>query len=698
MEEKKQDTVKENRKQVAGKENGAGQASEASRRGRSRRQPPEERKKNGSVRPKVFAALGAVVALAAVSGGAFFYRQVQKYEECFLPGTVINEMDMSDKTVEQVKEEIMSGLDGYVLTIRERGGNEETISGEAIGLRAEFDGSLEALLEDQNPMDWWKRKWNPAQDNGADGSGGSGQEESGSDESGQEGNGSGKGSQDGADDGSGGIWIETMLAYDEELFSRAVKELDCMDEASMIPPEDARISEYQPETKSYEIIPAVQGTTLVLENVEQAVSEAVLSLSSEVDLEEKQCYTKPAVDTEDERLVSLAAQMNQYVGAVVTHTFGSSQEVLDGDTIHQWIVTDGTTASIDESQAAAYVKALAKTYDTAYQTKTLKTSYGKTVKITKGNYGWRMNQAAETAAILEIIRNGEQQTREPEYSQKAASHDGNDYGDTYVEINLTAQHLFFYKNGKLLVESDFVSGNESRGWATPSGAYPLTYKERNATLKGEGYATPVSYWMPFNGGIGMHDASWRGSFGGTIYKTNGSHGCINLPPAVAKTIYENISAGMPVLCYHLEGTEAGAGTNTGAGTDSSAAETTAAETTAAETTAGESAGETAAESQAETETPVSETAPAQTNAPGPGGTETGSAETPPFGPVAGETTPAADVPETASPSGEVPPVGPGMPESGSMVGPGGVDPGPSDTPDMSGGDEEGVGPGFSDAL
>ena len=128
----------------------------------------------------------------------------------------------------------------------------------------------------------------------------------------------------------------------------------------------------------------------------------------------KQCYTKPAVDTEDERLVSLAAQMNQYVGAVVTHTFGSSQEVLDGDTIHQWIVTDGTTASIDESQAAAYVKALAKTYDTAYQTKTLKTSYGKTVKITKGNYGWRINQAAETAAILEIIRNGEQQTREPD--------------------------------------------------------------------------------------------------------------------------------------------------------------------------------------------------------------------------------------------------------------------------------------------
>src|SRR5699024_3420396 len=110
---------------------------------------------------------------------------------------------------------------------------------------------------------------------------------------------------------------------------------------------------------------------------------------------------------------------------------------------------------------------------------------------------------------------------------------------------------YFYKEEKLLVESDFVSGNVARGYTTPPGAYPLTYKERNATLRGQGYASPVSYWMPFNGGIGMHDASWRSSFGGTIYKTNGSHGCINLPYAAAKTIYENISKGMPVLCYNL---------------------------------------------------------------------------------------------------------------------------------------------------
>ena len=238
---------------------------------------------------------------------------------------------------------------------------------------------------------------------------------------------------------------------------------------------------------------------------------------------------------------------------------------------------------MDESQITAYIRSLAKKYNTAYGSRKMKTSYGKSVTISGGPYGWRMNEAKEAAAVLEIIKNGEQQTREPEYLQKAASHGEYDYGDTYVEINLTAQHLFFYKDGKLLVEADFVSGNSAKGWATPAGTYPLTYKERNATLNGENYSTPVSYWMPFNGNIGLHDADWRSSFGGTIYKTNGSHGCINLPPSAAKKIYENISAGDPVLCYHLGDTETSETTKTPT-PETTAAPTTTVPTTVAPTT------------------------------------------------------------------------------------------------------------------
>ena len=281
--------------------------------------------------------------------------------------------------------------------------------------------------------------------------------------------------------------------------------------------------------------------------------------------------------------------------------------------------------------------------------------------ISRGHYGWKISQAAETAAVVSIIKNGEQQTREPEYSQKAASRGANDYGSTYVEINLTAQHLYFYKNGELLVETDFVSGNESRGWATPGGAYPLTYKQRNATLRGEGYATPVSYWMPFNGGIGLHDASWRGSFGGTIYKTGGSHGCINLPPKAAKTIFENISQGDPVLCYHLAGTES---------KKTAPAEKPAA-TTAASTAASTAAPEnTAAPAPEQTQPPVEQPVGPSVELPegntdGPGGGASPEESSP-------QETPASPV-ETAP---AVPgPVGPSV---------------------TAGGDEESFGPGFAD--
>ena len=115
--------------------------------------------------------------------------------------------------------------------------------------------------------------------------------------------------------------------------------------------------------------------------------------------------------------------------------------------------------------------------------------------------------------------------------------------------------MYFYKDGKKILESDFVSGNVSKGYTTPPGLFSLTYKQRDATLKGQGYASPVKFWMPFNGGIGFHDASWRNTFGGTIYKKNGSHGCVNMPYAAAKTLFENVYAGMPVICYNLAGTE-----------------------------------------------------------------------------------------------------------------------------------------------
>ena len=211
--------------------------------------------------------------------------------------------------------------------------------------------------------------------------------------------------------------------------------------------------------------------------------------------------------------------------------------------------------TLDQTQVENYVATLRKKYDSIFRSRTFMTSYGKEIAVDGGDYGWGMNYQQEAKELAAQIETGESGERTPVYYQTAASYGAPDYGDTYVEINLTAQHLFFYKDGQLVMESDFVSGNSARGYDTPEGTYSITYKQRNATLVGENYETPVSYWMPFNKNIGMHDATWRSSFGGTIYKTKGSHGCINMPYEKAQELYGYIEKGTPVICYHLAGTE-----------------------------------------------------------------------------------------------------------------------------------------------
>ena len=496
---------------------------------------------NKDLAVKIAAVCGGVVVLVGAVGGGLYWHESLKYKTCFLPGTIVDGMDVTEKTAAEVEDAIMEQLKGYKLTINGREDLSESITGEEVGLYAEFDDTLAKAIAAKKPMEWGKYRFGKSVNE---------------------------------------VNTDALIRYNDEMLGEAVDSLSCMDKENMREPQDAKISDYT--SGGYTIIKEDEGTELLEDKVKEAVAAAVMSLAESVDLEEQGCYVSPSITSEDEALKTACETMNKYVGARITYQFGDKSETLSGDEIHNWLTVNGTSVRINEGKATEYVKKLAASYDTAYKAKSLKTSYGKTVSITGGSYGYKINQAKEAATLVSLIKNGEQTSREPEYSQKGASRTGNDYGNTYVEINLTAQHLYFYVKGKLVIQSDFVSGNAAKGWSTPAGAYSITYKQRNATLKGQGYATPVSYWMPFNGGIGLHDANWRKTFGGTIYKTNGSHGCVNLPPAVAKTIYENISAGDPVLCYHLDGTESAS--TSGTKKDETAATTAAATTAAPETT------------------------------------------------------------------------------------------------------------------
>lgn len=460
--------------------------------------------------PRLVAGAVLALALAACVGG-YVYRAMG-YRNTYLPHTVINGMDVSGQTPQEVKDMISSGIRSYSLVLKLRDGSSQSVSGADMGLHTEFDGSLAEIIRQQNPYAWPRYLLKgPDYD------------------------------------------IQTMIAFDESALEEGLSKLDCLSPAKAAKPTDAYLSDYV-SGQGYSIIPETQGNELDMERVLEAAKDQVHNLKKDMDLEALGCYRKPSIRSDNSSLVAARDARNRYVGMAVTYTFGSASEVLDGDTIHKWLDSDGGNVSLDSDKIAGYIKDLASRHNTAYKKRPFKTSYGQTVEVS-GYYGWRINQAAEAKELTKILESGENTTREPIYSQTAASHDGADYGSTYAEVNLTAQHLFLYKDGKKVLESDFVSGNVAKGHTTPPGIFSITYKQKDAVLKGQGYASPVKYWMPFNGGIGFHDASWRSSFGGSIYKSGGSHGCVNMPFGTAEQLFQNIYPGMPVICYDLPGTE-----------------------------------------------------------------------------------------------------------------------------------------------
>ena len=125
------------------------------------------------------------------------------------------------------------------------------------------------------------------------------------------------------------------------------------------------------------------------------------------------------------------------------------------------------------------------------------------------------------------------------------------YGKFYpdfVLVDLSEQRAIFYKNGMRVLADNCVTGDAKKGYHTTVGIHQITFKDTNRTLKGSYGEAFVKYWMRFTaGGQGLHDAGWRRNFGSQIYVSNGSHGCVNLPPETAATIFANSYVGMPVI-------------------------------------------------------------------------------------------------------------------------------------------------------
>ncbi len=343
--------------------------------------------------------------------------------------------------------------------------------------------------------------------------------------------------------------ISGDLAFDDAkiqgFLDRTVKE-----QGGAVPSEDAKII-YSDTDHAFIIEPEKQGN-IMTENAGETLKENLLEFNKgELNLSDLGCYEKPKLLHDDPALQAQLIAHNNYAKATITYNAGPNTEELTPDQYFSWLsIAEGGSVEVNQDSVLAYVEGLSAKYNTYGYERPFATSTGAQVQLTRGDYGWLVNQSKMVADITEKILNQDSTPSDLIFAQYAEKlWDGSDFGNSYVEISIDNQQLWMYVNGTCIVDSPIVTGCVSKGHSTPKGIYTLKFKQRDTVLKGEDYESPVSFWMPFNGGIGMHDATWRGEFGGSIYQNNGSHGCVNLPYDNAKMIFENLSNTMPIIVW-----------------------------------------------------------------------------------------------------------------------------------------------------
>ncbi|MDO4322741.1 MAG: L,D-transpeptidase family protein [Lachnospiraceae bacterium] len=449
---------------------------------------------------RVFYCLGAVFAAAYIAVAVYF--SFHFYNDTYVYG-----IDCSHKTVSEVKAEVENKLSGYVLEIQERQEKTETISASQIDLRYVDNGGIDRTMKEQKAYIW------PVMMLLEPGQGDS-----------------------------------VFFSYDRSLAQSRINALECMNSVLAIAPRNAYI---EATDTGFEVASEIMGTTLDQEKTKETVLSALDRGAVRVSLDEEKCYIDPEIYQDNEELQSDAAAMSELAKASIIYTFGDEREIVNAALIRDWIVelTDGSFV-IDDMCVTNYVESLAAKYDTFGLPLDFYTSIGTTVTLAGGDYGWCIDQDATVVELLNALASGYRGEMEPVYLYSAMSHDNQGIGYTYVEICISQQRMWCYQDGNLIVDTPVVTGNPNKGNATPSGGvWAIDAKKRDAILTGEGYTSPVDYWMPFNGDVGIHDMQQRAYFGGSIYLTNGSHGCVNTPYDQVQIIYNAVSIGTPVIVY-----------------------------------------------------------------------------------------------------------------------------------------------------
>ena len=465
-------------------------------------------------KPVLICGIVVLVLLVVYLAGMLYYN------DKFLNGTMVNGSDVGGMTLQKANDQLSKKVNGQSLKLIFNDGQSEVLQSAQLGVSYNKDNSLNHLMKNQNKWAWFigffKNEKNTLTD---------------------------------------------LIQISDENLTNGIASMEHAKEENQIAPTDAYI---QYKDGSFSIIEETLGSKFNIEELVKNIKVALSEGKQQLDVTKANGYVKPQVYKDDQDLNNQLKAANEYCLSAITYTTPKGKEIaLDGSTLITWLSKqdDGSYTkdeSVFKEKLTSFVKELASQYNSIGATRTFTGKDGQSHTVSGGTYGFRVSTDSEVNALLKMINeNKSENNRIPEHTGQLPSGENGGLGTTYLEINITKQHLWFVKDGSVVLESDFVSGKESDPTRlTPSGTYYIYNKERNRVLRGTKqpngkyeYESPVSYWMPFNKGIGLHDASWRSTFGRDIYINSGSHGCINLPTGFAGSLYSQIYVNLPVVVY-----------------------------------------------------------------------------------------------------------------------------------------------------
>lgn len=454
-----------------------------------------------------------VLCIAIVSFMAVYIGLAIYYHNAFEYGTWINGVYCTGRSIEDVNRELAESFHYEGITVYDKNGNSYPISAQEIDYKFDFAKALEIYQKQQNSWVWVDSLIH-----------------------------------------RNIVQLTPVVSYDQDKFEACFDQIPFLVDGMERERKVAIIKTNQ----GYELLNE-RTDVLDIEMTKAAVKNAVDHSVESIYLEEEGCYHDLELTEEMQETLALWEKLDDFQRCGIVYQIGEEQIPIDASIVCDWVMTaeDGSFVldengglQLKEDAIKEFVAGLAEEYDTVGAAREFMTTRGELVTVEGGIYGNKIDRKKEEEYLTAAFQMKKSEVHEPEYTQKAWVQGKNDIGKTYVEVDMGEQMMYYYVDGVLQIETPIVTGNTSRKMGTPTGINYVYLKQKNRVLRGPGYASHVDFWMPVKGNIGIHDAAWRSSYGGTIYQTNGSHGCINTPREAMEELYALVEVGTPVVMFY----------------------------------------------------------------------------------------------------------------------------------------------------